>query len=569
MASFRLRPVLAPGLLLLAGPISAQMQLGENVKLIADFALRYQFYKFNTTAAGFGRFPTHLPRFDADGEFKVGNELSIPFALRIGRTLPSPLIINPPTPQSLGQYLLHPGTMIYAGPKWKNLQLHLGSQSPYFSELSIGDLQLFGLGATYQMGTYKLFGVIGIGQRSIEPTGPLSGAFRRDVMALRIERNLNKKHVVGVNIVQAKDRLNSIGTTLPTLLPQKGVILSVNGNFKLSKELTVNGEVANAAFAPDTRVDSLNSEFSPAGLLISSTHTSSFAMTAGLRYAKKGNGFSAHVKRIGKEFNHVAYPQRDNDVLDVKFSPYGQLLKSKVNVSAQFGLLSNSVSQLDSSLFGNQLFGAVTSSIRPMKAMDLQLNYFRSHVNSDSPVDSLKYTAVVQNLQVAPTLKKKLFGLNHRITLLVSMNSTATSKSPFFFAPTSILSNYQLSYSTDVKQVALTASYAIAPRKVAFSPDSVPAPTTRTNTLTLAARGRFKENQLQPALTLSFAGTKFMAVTPPTKVVSKVYVRASCQYRFTEKTSGQIVIINDRNSFPAASGSKNELFFQLELKHRL
>jgi hypothetical protein len=554
----------------LSGVTTAQVQPSRSDGLTADFALRYQFYRFSTSGGfGTGRYPTHLPRFDANGEYRLSDKFSIPFALRIGRTLPSPLIINPPTKQSLTQYLLHPGTMVYLGPKWRHLQLHLGSQTPYFSELSIGDLQLFGLGATYEAGSYRFFGVAGIGQRHIEPTGILTGAFRRDVLAFRVERKLQDKHVVGLNLVHAKDRLQSVDTVFPLLLPQKGIIISANGNFKLNSNLTVNGEVANAAFASDTRVDSLDSEFSPAGLLVASSHTSSFAVSAGMRYAKRGHGLNAHIKRIGREFNHLAYPQRDNDVLDVRFTPYGQLLGNRLSVSGQFGFLSNSVSQLDSSLFGNQLYGTLNTNLRPLRVMDLQVNYFRSHVNADNPVDSLKYKALVQNFQVAPTFKKKLFGINQRLTLLLSWNSTATNESPLPFLPTSIMSNRQISYSTDIRKISLTASYSILTRKAGLAPTPTTGP--RTNTLALTMRARLKANKLHPFISLNLAGTKLTTTTPPSVLGRKNYVRAGCQYRFSNKTSGQIEIANNHFKYGslATSPTMNEFFVQLELKHSL
>lgn len=560
-----LRPALTLATFLLSGSLTAQVQIDSNVTLSADFAFRYQFYRLG--GVGVSRYPTHLPRFDAHGEFRFGDKFSLPFAVRIARALPSPLIVNPTGPQTIGQYLLHPGNMLYVGPKWKNFQLHLGSQTPYFSELSIGDLQLFGLGATYQMGTYRFFGVIGIGQRGIEPTGVFTGAFRRDLAAFRVERKLLDKHIVGLNVVKAKDRIASVDSIYPLLLPQKGVIISVNGNFKVNNELTLHAELANAAFANDLRLDSANSEFSPAGLLIAKSHTSSFALTAGARYVKKGNGFNAHVKRIGKEFNHVAYPQRDNDVLDISFSPYGQLLNNKVSMNGQIGFMSNSVSQMDSSLFGNQVFGMVNTNIRPARMLDIQFGYFRSHLSADNPVDSLKYKAIVQNLQVAPTFKKKLFGINHRLTLLFSMNSSITTESPAPFLLGSVIMNKQVSYNTDLKGIMLNASYSILSRKGGVTPLTKGG---TTNTLALGARGRFKQNQVQPFLNLTIAGTKLTTVSPPLVFGRKFYIRTGCTYRFTDKTSGEIVIANDHFRYGATGGPvKNEFILQLELKHRL
>jgi hypothetical protein len=229
--------------------------------------------------------------------------------------------------------------------------------------------------------------------------------------------------------------------------------------------------------------------------------------------------------------------------------------------------MSNSVSQLDSSLFGNQVFWLINTNIRPAKVLDIQLNYFRSHVTGDHPVDSMKYKAVVQNVQVAPTFKKKLFGISHRLTLLFSLNSTATSEAPFMFLPTSIMTNKQLSYSAELKGLSITASYGILGRKFG-------APTltkgASTNTLALGARGRFMDNHLQPFITLNLAGTKLSTTTPPTVFGRKNYIRAGCQYRFSSKTSGQMVITNNRFRFGApGSPVKNEFFVELELKHRL
>jgi hypothetical protein len=250
--------------------------------------------------------------------------------------------------QSFGQFLINPMNNCGINPTYKWAELQLGTQYLNYSDLSTGDIGVFGAGFDLRPGDYRIKFFDGISQQGINffsGPSPATGAYRRCNWMAQIGKEKEGKYTVAFNFVKAKDVIGTVDTVPPTIKPQEGFTMSVVGKVFIDKHWYTNIEGAQSIYTKDLNLpeDSLKPSFKP----FIDPHTSTirdYAATAGLG-RKSGNfDIGAKIKYIGAGFQTPGYPYMLPDRLDYTLNTRFMAWKNKMNVTASAGQRVNNVS---------------------------------------------------------------------------------------------------------------------------------------------------------------------------------------------------------------------------------
>src|SRR5207245_2696485 len=97
-------------------------------------------------------------------------------------------------------------------PKIGWAKLYLGTHTPMYSELTVGDQPIFGAGFDLTPGKFELASSAGIAQRAIDPDSAhgIKGAYRRSIYMTRIGYGNADTSFVALNVLKMSDDPNSI-----------------------------------------------------------------------------------------------------------------------------------------------------------------------------------------------------------------------------------------------------------------------------------------------------------------------------------------------------------------------
>jgi len=159
------------------------------VQFSGSLSLSYDAYNYNTI-----NYNTFRPRYDADifrvsanASIKFGKYLSIPFGLNVSTQNYSYNLPSLPE-ENFIDYVRNPRNNIHIDPTYKWIKAHIGSHSPQYSQLTTGDIRIFGVGVDMNPGKFILSTSYGISQYAFEPDSILNiqGAYKQELMAGRI-----------------------------------------------------------------------------------------------------------------------------------------------------------------------------------------------------------------------------------------------------------------------------------------------------------------------------------------------------------------------------------------------
>jgi hypothetical protein len=216
--------------------------------------------------------------------------------------------------QNIGQFLTNPMNNFGLNPTYKWAEFQLGTQYLKYSDLSTGDIGIFGAGFSLKPGDYRIKFFAGNSQTGIDysvlPTPGVPGAYRRSHYMFSIGKEKEGNYLLTFNFAKGKDIIGSVG--IPPLLPikpQEGFTLSMQVNKDFKKGWYVKSEGANSIFTTDetAAVDPTKKGFKPFIEARTST-TSDYA--ANLSFGKKSTNFDIGLsgKYVGAGFQLPGYP---------------------------------------------------------------------------------------------------------------------------------------------------------------------------------------------------------------------------------------------------------------------
>ena len=348
-------------LLLLANSSVAQSTTAKppSFSISGTAGVNYEYYGLSRKPVGWTGFSPRKPwnqlRFNFTPTMEFGKNFSLPFNFNFAM---KPTNFAGPYSnigkQSFSQFITNPMNSFGLNPKYKWAELQLGTQYLNYSELSTGDIGVFGVGFDLRPeGGYVIKFFTGLSQQGVNFfTGPpaTNGAYKRKNWMFSLGKMKEEKYEVALNFVKAKDDSNSASPPPVLIKPQEGFTMSLVSKVFFNKGWYAKMEGAQSIYTKNTLLplDTTKASFKP----FIEGHTSTmkdFAGDAG--FGKKGKNLDIGVKLkyIGAGFQTPGYPfmmpDRFDYTLNTKFNAWKNKDGGhKMNVVASVGKRVNNVS---------------------------------------------------------------------------------------------------------------------------------------------------------------------------------------------------------------------------------
>jgi hypothetical protein len=248
---------------LITSSIASAQTDDKKFSVTGTMGVTYEGYGLTRNPAGWTGYTPRRPwnqvRFSFMPNFQFGKDFSLPFNINLA-ALPtnfagpySGYIPGGPK-QSFKQWIANPVNSIAVNPKYKWAELQLGTQYLKYSELSTGDIGIFGAGFDLRPKTFRIKFFSGISQPGINYySGPplITGAFKRHNWMFQLGREREGKYEMAFNFAKGKDFINSSSPPPLTIKPQESFIVSMVTNVYFTKGWYLKLEGAQSTFTKD------------------------------------------------------------------------------------------------------------------------------------------------------------------------------------------------------------------------------------------------------------------------------------------------------------------------------
>ncbi len=348
------------------------------VKLSGQTQVTYDFYRaYTAQGANFrARRPPHLVRFIFAPTLTFGKKIVLPFELNVSSVATN---VTTPVEQYKGQfdqwyglfkqfktfddvknYVINPINRLGVAPTFGAFKLYFGTQTPQYSEMTLGNVSLFGAGMDVKTKWFYMSAGGGYAQHAIQRDSlfNIPGAYRRTQVSARLGIGNKEGTFLGGNFVYATDEDKSVTRPL-AIAPQTAMTASAEYQLKLGKVVKWKGEIA-------TSFRTLNSTFYTTASLTDSTKTIlrqkfttpienklpeqvrqylpinpstliDFAATSTLNLNIKGVGFDFKALYVGPGFKPAGYPFFVSDRFDGTVGAKFSMFKNRVNFNGTVG----------------------------------------------------------------------------------------------------------------------------------------------------------------------------------------------------------------------------------------
>lgn len=379
-----------------------------NFSVSGTAGISYEGYGLHRSPNGWTGFNARKPwnqvRFNFTPNFKFGKNFSLPFnfnfaAIPTNFAGPYAGIKN----QNFGQFITNPMNNFGVNPKYKWAELQLGTQYLKYSDLSTGDIGIFGAGIDLRPKTWRFKFFTGISQEGVNYfAGPptVTGAYKRKNWMIQIGNEVEGKYLFAVNLAKGKDVPSSSAPPPTTIKPQEGVVISIVGDVFVEK-IYFKAEAAQSTFTKDvttpttTVLRGLKPFIEP--------HTSSLTDFAGqVAVGRKSDNFDIGVgaKYIGAGFQTTGYPYLQPDRVDYTLNTRFNAWKKKINVVASLGRRVNNVR--NTALRASQFIGNLNWFTQFNEHWSLNVNYNNFGFQSASGTNPFGIKNVSNDLGVNP-----------------------------------------------------------------------------------------------------------------------------------------------------------------------
>ncbi len=315
------------------------------------------------------RRPWNLFRYSFNPTLTVG-KWTVPFNFNFSPTQNNFITAATGGPQSVWAFLTNPVNNFGIRPKFGSTEILLGTQNQQYSELSTGDLGVFGYGVNLAPGKFRIKLFNGVSQRPVNylaPTIiPLSageiGAYQRNQWMAQLGLEKEGKYFAGFNFVKSIDKRNSVTSApLSPLDPQENMVVSFLAKISSEKGWNYHIEIGQSFY---TRNLNTPSSISPVGDFkpFISSHTSTGkdnALMAGI--IKKGKDWEAGAKfnYYGAGYYTAGYPFMNNDRMEYLANTRFNAWKKKMNVVASIGERFGNLSRISGPSLTKQIIANV------------------------------------------------------------------------------------------------------------------------------------------------------------------------------------------------------------------
>ncbi len=382
----------------------------EKLNISGTMGITYEGYGLSRKPSGWTGYQPRKPwnqvRFNFTPNFKFGKNFSLPFNFNFAAI---PTNFAGPyagiKKQNFGQFITNPMNSFGLNPKYKWAELQLGTQYLKYSDLSTGDIGIFGIGIDLRPKTFLFKFFTGISQQGINYlVGPptVTGAYKRRNWMAQIGTEKEGQYLFALNVAKGKDEPNSAAPPPLTIRPQEGVVISIVSDVYVEKGFYFKGEGAQSTFTKDLATPLTNVIRSLKPFI--EAHTSTLTDYAGqVAVGKKSQNFDIGlmVKYLGAGFQTVGYPYLQSDRLDYTVNTRINTWKNKMNIVASLGQRVNNVN--NTALKAKQFIGNLNWFTQFNDKFSLNVNYNNFGFQTASGINPYGIKNVSNDMGVNPT----------------------------------------------------------------------------------------------------------------------------------------------------------------------
>ncbi len=387
------------------------------IRISGSSTLTQEFYSINGIKS---RRPANVSRAIIRMNLSVYNKVQIPFELYLSTE--KTRFTNP-----FNQFGLSPKVA-----EW--LTLHAGYFSTRISNLTFGDLRLYGGGFELTPGNFQIKFMYGRSRKGIkaDTTKGFAGLFSQMLYAASIGYSFGKNSFLNLNIMHAADDSTSLVYDSRLISPTENLTTSLNFGIKFSKAFRIEGEAAIGLFTNNTKADTLNTNLNVPSFLFTPNYSSQIDGAALLSIyitPSRNWGFSLNSKWIGPGYITQGFAQLQNDLLEINLAPTAHLLKRKLNLKGTLGYRLNNLRK-NHITTTKRLTGSMNMNYRITNNLSLDFLYNYNKIKSYKTIDSIKISNIFGLISITPGYLFDAFSGKNNIMLNFT-HQNAVDQNPF------------------------------------------------------------------------------------------------------------------------------------------
>jgi hypothetical protein len=534
------------------------------VNISGSIGLHYDTYSFSEDnyPTFRARYPDNLFRLNANTTIQLGEHFSIPIGINI--TNQKTLYNLPTVPEgNIVDYISNPKNNISIHPEYKWVKTHIGTHTPNYSELTTGDINIFGGWIDLNPGKFILSANYGISQRAIEEDILFNtvGAYEQKIIAARIGFGKIDASKFTINIVKIKDDVNSLINTPINTKPIEGITIAPLIEVKFGGKIFLKTETAASVYTSDLLNSfDLDSDIVDSVKDIITVNASSkgdFSHVTSLDWKSKKLTLGGEVKYIGPGFVPAGFRNIERDILDYKIKTMVKLFKGKTSINGMFGVrtnnLQNTTLQSTKRIITNaSVFSQITESL------SINTSYANFGFNNNVSSDLLRIEMVNNTFTISPTYKFDNEQHNHQISANGNFNNfdQFDTSSAAFVASKS--KSYSLNYNLMFKKMPLNVNVMLMHLN-----NETPVSDFKMNNYTSTISYKFMDKKISPSLSINVANISKSGFTKD----KRVGVRLKSDYKINKKLKFRFSYRLNKYEYgsvrPNALSTENRLKFSL------
>ena len=477
------------------------------------------------------RYQDLLMRLSGNINFRVGKYLSIPIGINVSNQTVS---YNLPTlpEESFIDYVRNPRNNIYINPKYKWIKTYFGSHTPKYSELTVGDIQIFGFGFDINPGKFILSANYGTSQFAIEPDSITNnqGAYQQSIIAGRVGIGNSDGPKLTFNFVKIKDDIFSVNSRPIGIDPIEGIALSPLLELHIAKKIYLKTETSASLYTRNQLGESLPFDLDVPEIVtdlnaINLSSNLDIAHTSSLDWKGKSFSLGGEVKYIGPGFMPIGYRFMEKDIFDYKINSSVKLFNKKCIINGTYGIRTNNL-QNTNVVSTKRFIGNINVAMSLMKNLNLNVNYNNFGLNNNQNNQLIRVQMVNSALSISPTYQIMSKTKTHMISSNISINKFEQFDiitDDFVHTESQVLN---MNYIMIFKNIPLNLLASILSMENKSDVSDIDM-----MQYTLTSSYKMLDKKLEPSLSLIIANLKIDEHTPDLKFSSQLKIK----YKINDK----------------------------------
>jgi len=546
-------------ILLLTFSLLTKYALGQEAnnlfKFTGDCGLYADFYNMDSEYPGAiaARRPGTLSRMVFNASISV-KDFSMPISVIIPFQQYSSVIINTPaipnTP--LVNFIRNPQNRVGIAPKYKWIQLLLGSQIPVYSELSTGDLPVFGVGFNLTPGKFRFSSFAGTSQWAVEENDDkdIQGIYTRKMYFTKVGYGHEDSSHVYLIGCMLKDDTSTLNFKPIALMPQAGISTSIDFRVNFGKRAYVKGEIAGTAYTRDTRANDLP-EFRPSlpELVYVPKESSRSDLASIVTFGSnwKNFGLTATGRYYGDGYVSLGYPYLQTDRAEVTIDPRFILFKSKMQLSGSIGKRVNNLSGIRAATT-TQTIGSMNINMQFSEKLSLSATYANYGFRNSIVNDTFKVELVTISWSISPSYNIIGEKSVQNFTIMYSQNTFKDFNTVSGELNDNDASNGVFTYSISMIKNPLSISSLAS-----YFSNNTSYGKLLNKSLNISAGYKFMEKKLNTLVGLTIADNKLNDEPSGVQVTTILGIKYTMKKKMTFALNGSINIFEYGTSRPGIS----------------